>query len=235
MRSNSLKNLSASIVGGLMLSGTSLAVPTLLNTYISSDRFGAMPIDAIQIVAFYDGDGTADLTIEFRDTASTACAYATVSIASFTMVTQEWDLDGFLPTGRVTIANVVANGVIDGVAYGLQWRDQSGNRTLLRSREQPGNNAGTPDFVGGWPIAFSEAQYDGLFTTIISGSPYTGYDLFVARRQAQMIIAGAQLMDNGVWGTPSGGPFAIPDLNGDGCVDLNDLTIMLSWFGSCLC
>lgn len=240
MRTNFFKNLSASIVGGLLLCAPSAAVPTFSRVDITSDRFGAMPLDTLQIVALYDGDEVADLTIQLRDTQSTACFYITVRVYPFGsqpgIRTEEWNLDGYLPTGRVTIANVQANGVIDGVAFGLQWRDVAGDRTLLRSRKAPANNSGTPDFVGGWPLAFSQAQYDAMLDDISNSTNYpSAFDQFVAQRQAQMIISGAQLLDNGVWGTPTVNPFGIPDLNGDGCVDLIDLSTMLSWFGGCLC
>jgi hypothetical protein len=142
--------------------------------------------------------------------------------------TGEFDMKGLVPTGEITIAGAVPDGGIDGVAFGLYWRDLAGNRWRLQSRRLPNpGNAATPDFFGGWPIALSEAQWDALMPCLAGGT----FNDFVARRQAQCTLGGAQLLGNGVWGIPTG---RVPgDINGDGCVDQSDLGLLLQTWGSC--
>jgi len=59
---------------------------------------------------------------------------------------------------------------------------------------------GSPNFVGGWPLAFNEGTWDARLNEILQ----RGTTGFVARRQAQITLSGAQLVTNGTWGIPTG-------------------------------
>lgn len=243
MRSMDRRGLQSVLAGAMLLCATALGNPAVVMTDFTSDRFGGLPPDTLQLVVFYDGDyGPAfglpltKFTVEFWDPATGNCAEIEFEPYPIhvEVLTVEVFLDGFVPTGRVTIANVHPNGALDGIAYGMFWTDTAGKRFLAKSRNMSGSAAGIPDFVGGWPYAYSQAEFDSMFDTIGWGTGYAGYDLFVVLRHAQMIISGAEVLGNGTWGTP-GVPTLPGDLNGDGCIDLMDLTIMLSSFGQCLC
>lgn len=223
----------------------------LLCTF-TPDRFSNLPPDRMQVVAMYDGDGMASLTIQLQNTAGSCCDLV-IPIIDFgvKIVTLEFDMNGFEPTGEFTVTGATPNGGVDGVAFGLYSRSATGDRWLLRSRNfGPGSGGVTPDFVGGWPIAFSETQWNSLLVDInpltcgfppacttcgclnANGSPCDASDLFFARRQAQMALSGAQFLANGTWNIPTGR--VCGDVNGDGCVDGSDLGLLLScWQPNC--
>ncbi|MBI5865221.1 MAG: hypothetical protein HZB38_12070 [Planctomycetes bacterium] len=195
---------------------------TLQSGY-TSDRFGALPNDHLQIVAYYDGNGTADLDIHLTNPATGACCIITVSgIPNSPFTVQEYVMNGFVPTGKFDVRNVVPNGVVDGIAFGLYWRDTAGARWKLQSRSSA-TGSGTPNFVGMWPYGWSDATFDAAMPTIVDDG--------FKKQQARVTLAGAQVLGNGTWGIPTGRFPA--DTNSDGCVDLLDLTTLLSSFGAC--
>lgn len=220
----------------MLVTGTTSVCPsppalcvTPLPGVFSSDRFAAFPSDRMQLIAYYDGNGTAELDIHLVNPAANTCCVLTVTgIANAPLTIQEFDMKGYVPTGKFQIRNVVPNGAIDGVAFGLYWRDASGLRWSLRSRS-PASAGGTPNFVGAWPYAWSEANWDALMPQLAGGT----FDDFVRRRQAQVALTGAQALGNGVWGHPTG---RLPgDTNGDGCVDQQDLANVLAVYGITCC
>lgn len=200
--------------------------PTLQPGF-TDDRSSAFPVDTLQIVAVYDGLGTADLHIKVQHPVTGHCCDIDVlGISVSTITAVEYALNGYEPVGQFTISNVQPDGVIDGVAFGLYGRRGNGERFIFRSSDLA-SGAGTPNFVGGWPVAWSQADWDSKLTL-----PNTNYDEFVARRQAQITLSGAQFLDNGVYSKPS---FIQPgDLDGNGCVNGADLAIILaSWKAMC--
>ncbi len=195
---------------------------TLQSVY-TSDRFGALPNDTMQLVAYYDGNGTAEFDIHLTNPVTHACCIITVAgIPNSPFTVQEYVMNGFVPTGKFTIRNVVPNGVIDGIAFGLYWRDTAGARWKLQSRSSA-TAIGTPNFVGMWPYGWSDAVFDAAMPASVN-------DAF-KRQQARVTLSGAQVLGNGVWGIATGQFPA--DTNSDGCIDLLDLTLLLSSFGSC--
>lgn len=189
----------------------------------TSERFGALPTDRMQLVAYYDGTGLAELDIHLTNPSSGACCILTISgIDDNPLTVQEYVMNGFVPTGKFVVRNVVPNGAVDGVAFGLYWRDATGARWKLQSRSTA-TGSGTPNFVGMWPYSWADTFWDGLMPPIVDDG--------FKRRQAQVNLSGAQVLGNGTWGIPTG---RVPgDSNGDGCVDLVDLTFLLSTFGAC--
>lgn len=206
----------------------------LMNCF-TPDRSGALPADTLQVVAFYDGDGVASLDIHLIDPITGDCCVLTVGGLVNTIIsTDEYYTYGYVPTGVFDISGVVPNGSVDGVAFGLYWRDTAGVRWLLRSRTIGGAASG-PNFVGGWPLALDETNWDGRMPQLAfpNACYSSSYDAFVARRQAQMTVSGAQLLGNGTWNIPTG---RVPgDVNGDGCVDLSDLASLLANYGAACC
>jgi hypothetical protein len=199
-----------------------------LSPVFTDDRFGAFPVDTLQIVAVYDGLGTADLRLHLQHPATGQCCTIDVlGIGSATITTVEYTLNGYEPIGMFEISNVQPNGVIDGVAFGLYGRRANGERYVFRSSDLA-SGAVTPNFVGGWPVAWTQADWDAKLTL-----PNTNFDEFVARRQAQITLSGAQFLGDGVWEKPS--PLQPGDLNGDGCVNGADLGLLLASWGLACC
>ncbi|MCC6357445.1 MAG: hypothetical protein IT450_01770 [Phycisphaerales bacterium] len=194
-----------------------------LQSVFTSERFGALPTDRMQLVAYYDGTGLADLDIHLTNPSTGACCVLSISgIDDNPLTVREYVMNGFVPTGKFVVRNVVPNGAVDGVAFGLYWRDVTGARWKLQSRSTA-TGSGTPNFVGMWPYSWADTFWDGLMPPIVDDG--------FKRRQAQVNLSGAQVLGNGTWGIPTG---RVPgDSNGDGCVDLVDLTFLLSTFGAC--
>lgn len=175
------------------------------------DRFGNLPPDRMQVVAAYDGNGTAaTLDIHLWHPVTRNCAVLHVDgLNANDILTEEYQMHGYEPTGVVEVNGVSPNGVIDGVAFGLYFRNTAGDRSVLRSAA-PGLAAGTPNFAGGWPVAWGQTLWDSKMTALTG----TTYDDFVARRQAQITLAGAQFLPNGVHGIPTDALVGDIDLNG---------------------
>lgn len=155
---------------------------------LSSNRSSALPNGTLQLVAFYDGSGLATLSFETKDT-NGALSWTTVKdIPSFStqIVTKQYTLKGEVPTGNFVIEGVVANGVVDGVAFGLLWRDLSGGYHILRSN---GVAKGTiADFVSAWPLGMNNTVFAPRVSQVTDG---------YARETALAVISGAKLLPSG--------------------------------------
>jgi hypothetical protein len=208
-------------------SGVSSAC-TIPSRTFTADRFGAMLPDRMQIVAHYDGSGaSARLEIELRHVVTGHCCSLTIALPSQSRVfAGEFEMFGYEPTGDYTVTGAVPNGIVDGVAFGIYGRSTSGERYLHKSRAA-GLSLSSPTFMGGYPMAWTELDWD-LRLPATLGTPPGGFTGFVARRQAQMTLAGAQLLPNGSFNVPTGRNVIFGDLDGSGCVDTDDLNLW-SW------
>lgn len=167
--------------------------PQFITENLTSNRYNGLPCDTLQIVAFYDGTPVgAQLDIGYQTYGYSG--WITVGgIPNFgtKIVTLEYDLNGATPTGAFQISGVVANGVIDGVAFGLFWRDAQCNYHMLKSNSNvllSGAN-----FVGAWPAGMSNSTF-GSRTPQLTDS--------FARETAFATILGAKLLGNGTYSLP---------------------------------
>lgn len=195
------------VAGMLALSTASFAFaqPVLLGEDLTSNRFNDLPTDRAQVVVFYDGaeGGETALGIEFRKEQEDDGTFAPDArsqpprvwiwirgLRKFDHVieTREYQLNGWLPTGRFKVKNVVPDGVVDGIAFGLFWKDAEGRYRALQSND----DRGTFDarFVCGWPLGMNDA-------TLAARTPQIT-NLF-GREQAKMAICGAKLLGNGAY------------------------------------
>ncbi len=205
------------------------------------DRFGALPSDRMQVVAVYDGNvnptAPPSLSIECRHPTTLECFQIAVPVPSSagpnSIVAEEFVMNGFEPTGRVTVGGVLPNGVIDGVAFGLYVRDVNGDRWILKSGALGLATGNFPNFIGGWPVAWNESTWDSYLPQMAPFLP-VGYDEFVARRQAQMTLAGAQMLPNGTFDIPNS-RFVNLDIDEDGTVNRNDFAILINNLGQGCC
>lgn len=168
--------------------------PVLVSHDLSSNRGQSLPIGTLQVVTFYDGATSRrpTLRIEYAGAQDGAGWIDITGIHASTsndgrLDTFEYDLGDAAPTGRFEIAGIVPNGVIDGLAFGLFWRDAEGFHALRSTAPDPLPYA---SFVGAWPIALSDKWF-ALRTPQLT----TGH----ARQQAKMAIFGAEYLDNGAY------------------------------------
>lgn len=207
--------------------------PTPVMTF-TPDRFGALPPDRLQVVAVLDGNGQSDVIIELWNPATLqTCDLIITTPPAGAIFAQEYQLNGFEPTGTVQLLGLNPNGGLDGVALGMYFRDMNGDRCLMRTDDA----ATGPTFAGGWPVAWTEAQWDAALPATL-GTPPGGFDAFVARRQAQSTLAGARFLPAiGVYTlqTCRQVPITPPDYNGDAVVDFLDLLILQGWMGQGCC
>ena len=190
--------------------------PVFLGEDLSSNRRNALPPDTMQVVIFYDGAGTsADLTIELEKPAEPPELrdpwYVTITgLRKFNRVieTREYALGGYQPTGHFFIEGAVPDGVIDGVAFGVYWKNRAGNYHVLKSNDN--RPAPTARFVCGWPLAMSPETFAKRTPQISNAG---------GRQSAQMAICGAKLLDNGWYFLDQG----LGDLN----IDTRILTVVV--------
>jgi hypothetical protein len=190
-----------------------VAQPTPLGQDLSSNRWDSLPADTLQVVVFYDGFTTGEtiLAIEVRDddsdsdsdsdsdgnrpakTPESKPASEWIVLHGFPkfdtqISSQEYALNGWVPTGRFVVDGVAPDGVIDGVAFGLFWKDSTGRYYLLKSNDD-GDTFGA-DFVCGWPLGMSDAQLEERTPQITDPK---------ARGMAKAIICGAKLLPDGAY------------------------------------
>lgn len=195
----------------------------------TADQAGALPPGHFQVVAHYDGaiSGSGPtLGIETLSTTTGLCCTLQLKLAHNNILAQEFALwPGFELTGRVLVNGVIPNGAIDGIAVGLYYRDHAGDRFLLQSSNDSLATAG-PNFIGAWPVAWSHAIWDSHLQAAAAANG-AALGSVIARRQAQMTLSGAQMLPNGAH-TLLKQPILLGDLDADGCVDSDDLTMLLN-------
>lgn len=190
--------------------------PLLVSDQLSSNRGASMPTDRVQLVVFYDGASHARPALRLQ------CADARTGEAHWFGVdgvrrsdqhgrgrieTAEFIMNGCTPTGVVHVSGVVPDGVIDGVAFGLLYRDARGAFHTLRS--QSARPSHLPRVVGMWPLAMSDDAFAMQTPQLRDGD---------ARAQARAVLFGAEYLDNGQhamrlpasWSAPIVAPAVIP-------------------------
>lgn len=167
--------------------------PSLLSRNLSSDFRGWMPADRAQLVAFYDGDARARPTLRLQCRNGRSTFWFGVSAlprssqtGAGTIETREFAMNGCVPTGRVSLSGIIPDGVIDGVAFALRFKDPQGRAHIIRSEAA---DATRPVTVGLWPLAMTPEQFAAQTSHITDPR---------ARQQARVLLFGAQYLGNGV-------------------------------------
>lgn len=163
-----------------------------LGNDFTSNRGNALPLGRLQVVLFYDGDGasspelTVGVGVDQHIRIGGDNAGGPIHSFGHTIETREYALYDCVPNGLFTVAGVVPNGVIDGLAFGLFWRDANGHFTLLKSNAVA--TASGANFVGMWPLGSSRESFTERTPQITDN---------FARETARATIIGAALIDNG--------------------------------------
>ncbi|ETW98151.1 MAG: hypothetical protein ETSY2_43210 [Candidatus Entotheonella gemina] len=168
--------------------------PTLLGQDLTSNRFDALNKDTLQVVAFYDGQPTGNTSLWIQYWTPTIPSTVdwividNLQIFGTVIETREYHLDGCLLTGAFQVVGVVPNGVIDGLAFALFWKDVDGNYHVLHSTDS--SPTSKSNFVGAWPAAMDDDLFRQRTPQITDG---------VARHQARMAIYGAKYLRDGYY------------------------------------
>ncbi|NNF43624.1 MAG: hypothetical protein HKN62_11385 [Phycisphaerales bacterium] len=166
--------------------------PRLISTDLSVSRGTTLPVGTLQIVTFYDGstgDGTR-LHVEYERPDGTVDWLDASDIMPSTsnrgrIDTYEYTLGACTLTGRFEVRGVTPNGVIDGLAFSLFWRDADGFHLLRSTNPDP---AQITTLVGIWPIALNDKAFELRTPQLTTPA---------GRQQARMMISGAEYMQNG--------------------------------------
>ncbi|MHC4990436.1 MAG: hypothetical protein ACYTJ0_08325 [Planctomycetota bacterium] len=169
-----------------------VGAPVFVSADLSSNRWDGLSPGTLQVVVYYDGDesGGPALRVGYTtpsgedgwiDVGGIHCSTSDDGRID----TFEYDLRGCAPNGRFEVRGVRPNGVIDGMAFGLFWRDDRGVHVLRSTAPEPSSRA---RLVGAWPLALGDRSFATRTPQLTHG---------YARRQARMTIAGAELLDNG--------------------------------------
>lgn len=161
---------------------------TFQSDMLSSNRSNALPNGTLQLVCYYDGNDIALLSFEtWGPNGLTTTQVKVPAFQTGVIVTKQYSIKGEVPTGNFTVANVVNNGVVDGVAFGMFWRDDNGGYHILRSNGVA--RAGAADCVCAWPLGGLDATAFALKATATT-DPF-------ARETALAVLSGAKLLPNG--------------------------------------
>ncbi|MEM7230049.1 MAG: hypothetical protein AAF432_14670 [Planctomycetota bacterium] len=172
----------------------SVRTPQFRSHDFTENRSHGMPVGTMQIVTFYDGANTHSASIAFEyDHPQLGRAWLALRELPASTSNQgrlgtfEYDLAGATLTGRVRISGIEPNGVIDGLAFGVIWRDATGFHTWRSIAPSARQHA---TMVGAWPIALHEKQF-------IARTPYLSSGM--ARQQAKVAIFGAEYLNDGTY------------------------------------
>lgn len=161
--------------------------PIHLNDDLSSNRFSRLPAGRLQLVLFYDGRNEATFAFEYEDPSGTVGWVSVPGIPAFSrIVTKEYDLRGCTITGNFLVEGAVPNGVVDGLAFGLLWRDEKQHYHILRSNG-PGP-VSMASFVSAWPLGMNHSTFASRAPQLTD---------WCARETAFAVISGAKLLANG--------------------------------------
>ena len=178
----------------LLPAGQAMAcnAPVYLTDDLTPNVSNSIPADTLQVVLFYDGAAPAnvELRAQYIDNTSTTCWMTIQNLDAFTteINTREYDLNGAQLTGNFEVVGATTNGVIDGLAFGLFWKDSGLKYHIVKSNQTGGTTQA--DFVGMWPLMMNDATFAARTPQITDGD---------ARWQARKTIGGAALVGNGYY------------------------------------
>jgi hypothetical protein len=168
----------------LAFATTAAASPTYLGEDFTYNQGNGMPANELAIAAYYDGNGAASSGIQVFCPGS-GNEWIVLTGLTAGLHTFSYDLQDCMPTGKIGVRDVVDNGVVDGVAVGMFWKDSAGDAHILRSNEaRPGQHV-----LGVWPTGFaSDSSWIDSQAPQVSGG----------RHILRTILPGAVLLSNGM-------------------------------------
>lgn len=180
----------AGLLASLLCAATAQAAPIAIGHDFVANRFHAMPTDELYLSVVYDGTGSARMGFETDcDGVKSWTRVAPMPGGVYRVYTFAFDLQGCTLTGRFGVSDVVRDGVVDGVAFGMIWKDAAGKTHLLKSQ----GGTETQGVLGMWPLGnFSKDELVDQYASDLT----EGFDTMRAS------IVGAELLGNGVHTLP---------------------------------
>lgn len=169
----------------LATASTAVASPVLVGSDFAYNQGNGMPADELALAVYYDGSGQAEMGFEVRCPNSGTEWVLPGLVSPGVITTFTYDMQGCELTGRTGARGVVPNGSVDGIAFGMFWKDSGGDAHILKSNQ---SKAGQ-HVLGVWPTGFvSDSSWiDANAPSISSG-----------REIVRTLIPGAVLVDNGL-------------------------------------
>jgi hypothetical protein len=165
-------------------SSTAVASPSYVGEDFTYNQYNGMPANELAVAAYYDGDGQASAGIEVF-CAGSGREWIVLEGLTAGLQTFAYDLQDCLPTGKLGVRDGVPNGVVDGVAISMFYKDSAGDAHILRSNEA---RAGQ-HVLGVWPTGFaSDSAWIDAAAPQVSGG----------RHILRTILPGSVLLSNGV-------------------------------------
>jgi hypothetical protein len=218
-------------VAQIAASRTLAAPPVFVGEQLTSNVSSGIPFDTLQVVATYDGNPSPDLAlcIQYEDYSTGVQDWITIDAShpfpigdlGTKFSTYEYDLMDNFPTGRFVVRGVIPNGVVDGIVFGIFWRDNVGGYHMLKSNSDQANT--TNDFFGIWPIGFASSA---TWAQRATGCNNDGNCLI----QAQSTLLGAKLLGDGFYSIGIKNDILPGDFDDDCDVDLQDFLEFMQYF-----
>ncbi len=170
----------------LATAATASASPIFVSNDFSYNSGNGMPADELAIAAYLDGNSGAELGVKV-DCAGVTEWILVGPLDPGVIETVTYDLNGCTVVGRAGVRDVVGNGVVDGIAFDLLWKDTAGDMHIAKS---DADRAGNNHVMGVWPLGFGSdsAWIVGAAPGIVSGAEIV-----------RTLIPGSVLADNGVY------------------------------------
>lgn len=169
----------------LAVATTASASPIFLGNDFSYNAGNGMPAEELAIAAYYDGNGNGELGVKV-DCAGVTEWIATGPLTAGVVETFAYDLNGCTVAGRAGVRDVVPNGVVDGVAFGLMWKDAAGDMHVAKSDD---DRAGQYVF-GVWPTGFGSDS-----AWILANAP----GIVSGAEIVRSLVPGTVFLDNGTY------------------------------------
>ena len=181
---------------GCMNNNTLLSSANLVE-FISNDlsslRSGKLDNNHIQIATFYDGvdKQTTYLELELSKVDNPQTTWLKLGpLKKFNYQIQTWHYktikEGEL-TGRYKVSNAIADGSVDGVAFGIIYADNKG-KTIAHKSVGPFDNR-ISNILCSWPLDIANNKYKELTPQISNDNHET----------IKRLLCGSQLLKNGVY------------------------------------
>ena len=137
--------------------------PIFVGQDLTSNQSNGMANETLQVITAYDGvTGSVTLSLEVREIATGTLRTIDINVVNdfgVRLDTFEYDLNGHELTFGFEVSGVVPNGVIDGLAFGIYWKDSQGDYHMAKSNV-PGS--GGAHYFGAWPLGMNDASFQAL-------------------------------------------------------------------------
>jgi hypothetical protein len=147
------------------------------------------PAGEVHLAVFYDGVDYGQTHVRLKLAKQNQQAWLSLGpLQKFNHHIHTWHLQlvpGTQFTGEYEVLGVEADGMVDGVAVGMIFTDESGQLKALQS--QGGVVGDTPNFICSWPLGLYDEELIAVLPQLTEDNPDS----------VRRLLCGAQLVDNG--------------------------------------